>query len=289
MTTTLTPPPVPPAPPSDGGVTGPVSPQPPAHRPGSRVVAILTIVLGIALILGALGTSVLAAIGTSQRGASGTLTADAVGIQSLKVDVAAADLTIVYGGESVVLDVNGAASDWRVRRDGPALVVATQRTWWSALRPFNESDTAVLTLPQSLKGSALDADLSLSAGSLRADGDFGRLDVTVSAGAMNLSGRAATLDAEVSAGRLVFDLARVDTARLKLSAGSVDGSLAGSAPSAVSVDLSAGRLALILPDDRYAVSSNASAGDIENRLRVDSTSPHRITVGVSAGYVSLRS
>lgn len=289
MTTTLTPPPVPPAPPSDPGATGLVSPQPPARRPASRVVAILTIVLGVALILGALGTSVLAAIGSSQRGTSGTLTADATDIQSLKVDVAAADLTVVYGGESVVLDVNGAAGDWRVRREGAALVVTTQRTWWSALRPFSESDTAVLTLPRSLEGAALDANLSLSAGALRADGDFGRLDVTVSAGAMNLSGRASTLDADVSAGRLVFDLARVDTARLKLSAGSVDGSLTGSAPSAVSVDLSAGRLALVLPDDRYAVSSDASAGDIENRLRVDSTSPHRITVGVSAGYVSLRS
>lgn len=284
--TTLTPPPVPPSPPAP--------PQPPAAPPAttrsaSRVVAILTIALGGALILGALGTAALGALGSATRGAGGTLTADAAGIRSLDVDVAAADLTIVYGGDEVTLDVDGAASDWRLRRDGGSLVVETQRAWWSGIRPFAESDTAVLTLPRALERSALDADISLSAGALRAQGTYGELDLTVSAGSMTVSGGASALEADVSAGRLVIDLDRVQTADFTLSAGSVEGSLTGSAPRALTAELSAGRLALVLPDDTYAVSTDASAGDVENRLRVDPASPHRITISVAAGFASLRS
>lgn len=275
MTTTLTPPPVPPA--------------PPEPRPGSRVVAILTIALGVALILGALGTSALGAIGAAARGAGGTLTADATGIRSLDVDVAAADVTVVYGDGDATLEVDGDAADWRLRRDGDRLIVSTARSWWSAIRPFAQTDTAVLTLPRTLERAALDATFSLSAGSLRAEGAYGTLHATVRAGSMDLSGRASTLDADVSAGRLVFDLARVDVAGFTISAGAIEGSLTGTAPRSVTAELSAGRLALVLPDDRYAVSTDASAGEVENRLRVDPTSPHHVTIGVSAGYASLRS
>jgi hypothetical protein len=37
----------------------------------------------------------------------------------------------------------------------------------------------------------------------------------------------------------------------------------------LTADLSAGRLALVLPDVAYAVSTYAAAGNVENRLRVD--------------------
>jgi hypothetical protein len=106
---------------------------------------------------------------------------------------------------------------------------------------------------------------------------------------MELTGRATELTADVSAGRLVMDLAGVDRAGFKLSAGSVEGSLTGSAPQMLTADLSAGRLALVLPDVAYAVSTYAAAGNVENRLRVDPSSPHRIALTVSAGFVSLRS
>lgn len=288
MTTTLTPPP--PTAGADGPSGGrPETPsRPSGPRPAARVVAILTIALGVALILGAFGTSALGAIAGATRH-SGTLTADAAGVRALDVDVAAADLSIVYGGDRASLAVDGAAADWRLRRDGDRLVVTTERSWWSAMRPFGRSDTAVLTLPRSLERVALDGDLTLSAGALRVQGAYGTLDVTVSAGSMELSGRAAELTANVSAGRLVMDLADVDRAGFKLSAGSVEGRLTGSAPRALTADLSAGRLALVLPDSTYAVSTDAAAGDVENRLRVDPSSPHRITVTVSAGFASLRS
>ncbi|EIC08402.1 hypothetical protein OR221_1495 [Microbacterium laevaniformans OR221] len=288
MTTTLTPPPPTTGAggPADGSSHGPSRPAGP--RPAARVVAILTIVLGAALILGAFGSSALGAIAGAARG-NGTLTADAAGIRTLDVDVAAADVSIVYGGDRATLEVDGAVADWHLHRDGDRLVVTTQRSWWSAIRPFGRSDTAVLTLPRSLERVALDGDLTLSAGALRVQGTYGALKATVSAGSMELTGRAAELTADVSAGRLVMDLAGVDRAGFKLSAGSVEGSLTGSAPQMLTADLSAGRLALVLPDVAYAVSTYAAAGNVENRLRVDPSSPHRIALTVSAGFVSLRS
>ena len=288
MTTTLTPPP--PTAGAGGASAGRPDgpPRPTGPRPAARVVAILTIALGAALIFGAFATSALGAIAGAARG-SGTLTADAADVRTLTVDVAAADLSIVYGGDRASLEVDGAVADWRLRRDGDRLVVTTQRTWWSAIRPFGRSDTAVLTLPRSLERVALDGDLTLSAGALRVQGTYGTVDATVSAGSMELSGRAAALTADVSAGRLVVDLAGVDRAGFKLSAGSVEGSLTGSAPRTLTADLSAGRLALVLPDATYAVSTDAAAGDVENRLRVEPDSPRRISLTVSAGFASLRS
>jgi len=282
MTAILTPPPTSPA--------SPPTPPSPEPRAASRVVAILTIVLGATLILGAFASSALGAIGAATRGGSGTLTADAAGVRGLDVDVAAADFRIVYGdGDAASLDVDGAAADWHLRRDGDRLVVSTQRSWWSVIRPFSSSDTAVLTLPRALESVPLDANLSLSAGSLRAEGTYATLDLTLAAGAMDVSGRADVVTADVSAGRLLFDLSRVETLGVKLSAGSIEGGLTGTAPRSVSADLSAGRLALVLPDAAYQVSTDASAGEIDNRLRTDQSSPNRITVTVSAGFASLRS
>ena len=102
MTTTLTPPPPTAGAggPSAGRPDGP--PRPTGPRPAARVVAILTIALGAALIFGAFATSALGAIAGAARG-SGTLTADAADVRALTVDVAAADLSIVYGGVATAI------------------------------------------------------------------------------------------------------------------------------------------------------------------------------------------
>ena len=134
-----------------------------------------------------------------------------------------------------------------------------------------------------------DADLSLSAGALRADGRYSSLDLDLSAGSMSVSGTAQSLDADVSAGRLVLDLDGVDEADLRLSAGAIGGELTGRAPQEVTVDVSAGRLELTLPDASYAVASDVSAGEFQNRLTVDAGSDHRVSVSVSAGFALLRS
>lgn len=268
------------APGDAGGSGGP--------RASARVVAILAIVLGVVLVAGALVTGVFSAVrAASQR--TETLTTDATGIRSLDIDVAGADLTVAYGGDEVRLTVTGNASDWRLRRDGDGLTVTTERGWWGSWARFGESDVAVLTLPQSLERSGLDADLSLAAGTLQANGAFSALDLDLSAGSIDVSGSARSLEADVSAGRLVFDLADVGEAELQLSAGAANGELSGHAPREVAIDVSAGRLDLTLPDEAYAVTPDVSAGEFTNRLSVGPTAGNSVSVNVSAGYVALRS
>ncbi len=288
MSTTLTPPPLPPVPPTALAQVAGTPGGPDGPRASSRVIAILAIALGTTLILGTIAVGVGSAVRAAARGTA-TLTADATGIRDLDIDIAAANLEIVYRGDAVTLDVTGNAGDWHLGRDGESLTVSTDRSWWGPWRLFDEGDVAVLTLPASLENTEIDADLSLSAGQLRTDGTFGELDVDLSAGTIDLGGSARSLDVDVSAGRLQFDLADVGETDLQLSAGSVTGTLTGSAPREVTVDVSAGRLELTLPDETYAVTSDVSAGDFQNRLRVDAGSAHRVSVEVSAGFVGLHS
>lgn len=289
MSTTLTPPAGPPVAPGGAPAGAPVPPpRPGTPRASSRVIAILAIALGSVLILGTIAVGVGSAVrAAAQR--TETLTADAAGIRDLDVDVAAANLEIVYRGDTVALEVTGNAGDWRLTRDGDSLTVSTDRSWWGGWRLFGEGDVAVLTLPAALERTAIDADLSLSAGELRTSGAYGDLDVDLNAGAMDLGGTARSFDADVSAGRLQFDLAGVADAELQLSAGNATGAIAGAAPRELTVDVSAGRLDLTLPDDAYAVTTDVSAGDFENGLRVDDGSRNRVAVTVSAGFVALRS
>lgn len=276
MTTTLTPPPA--------GSPAPVPPSDP--RSSSRVIAILAICFGTVLIIGAVFTGVFTAVRAAAQQTS-TLTADAAGITGLNVDVGAADFTIVYAGAEVTLDVTGNAGDWHLTRDGGTLDVTTDRGWWGGWRFFGDGDTAVLTLPERLKDTRMDADFSLGAGVLRAEGTYGELELDLGAGSIDVSGSAESLDADISAGRAVFDLADVDQVRLQVSAGGVTGTLTGTAPSDVAIDVSAGRLELTLPDTTYALATDVSAGDLEHTLSTDPASDNRITASVSAGFVKL--
>ena len=82
----------------------------PRPRSSARVIAVLAMVFGSLLIVGSLTIgAVSAARAASVR--TDTLTADATGIRSLDVDVAAADLKIVYGGDEASLTVTGVSSD----------------------------------------------------------------------------------------------------------------------------------------------------------------------------------
>lgn len=263
---------------------GPPAPPTAPRRTSARVVAILAIVLGSALILGTLVSAVFSVVrATSLR--TETFTADAAGVSELDIDISGASLEIQYGDEAT-LTVDGAAGDWRFERDEDALRVTNERSWWSGWR-WGGTDEAVLTLPRSLERTALDADLRVSGGVLDAAGTFGELDLDLAAGSMDVSGSARELSVDGSAGRIVLDLADVDSAELTLSAGALTGALTGGAPQEITADVSAGRLDLTVPDESYAVTSDVSAGDFRHTLTVDPTSPHRVSVQVSAGAVLL--
>lgn len=283
--TTLTPPPViPAAPPQPAGPpTGP--------RDSSRAVALVATILGGALVIGTIIGAVMGVIRLASVH-TGELTASAAGVASLDVDVSSVELDIVYDDVSdATLSVTGSGIDgWKLERTGDALSLRTDRGWWGFRGWFDldSLDRATLTLPESLSGSGMDATLRLSAGSITTDGDFGALGINLSAGSITASGSANTLTVDASAGRVVLDVADVREAELELSAGSIEGSLTGTTPESVDIDVSAGSLSLRLPEGPYAVSQDVSAGTFTNDLRVDPSSEHEISVDLSAGSVRLR-
>lgn len=294
MSTTLTPPPVPPQPPvppvpPQGTYGAPGTNPPPApRRASSRTVATIAIVVGSLIILGGLGSAVFSAMRASAV-TSDTMTVDAAGVTGLDVDISAAELRVVYADiDAVQLEVTGNAGNWRLEREEDGVTVRTERGGWFDFIGMRDMDRAVLTLPEAFANRAIDASLSLSAGSITTDGTFGDLDIDLSAGAITVTGSARELDVEVSAGRTVLDLADVRSGSIQVSAGDVEGRLTGSAPSEFGIEVSAGRVDLGLPDTTYTVSSDISAGNLDNALQTSTSASSRITVSISAGNVALR-
>lgn len=296
---TLTPPPAPQASgaphPADAPVASgaPLAWAPPPQKPssGSRVVAILAIVLGGLLLVGVIGGAVIttlaaASVHTSSR------TASVAGVSGLDVDVSAGSLRVEFGdvreAELEVRSPSG-AERWVLERDGDQLVVSSPQRFGGWLFEnwfFGRPGDGVLRLPASLQLSA--ADVDLSAGEVIVDGDFGELDVTVSAGKAIVHGSAESLITDVSAGEARLELDDVATARLGVSAGSLDARFSGAAPREVGVEISAGSAQLRVPEGVYAVESSVSAGDFDNRIGSTPGASNTISVHVSAGSAVLR-
>jgi len=279
MSTTVTPPP--PVVPVGGQ-----PPQSPAPRSSSRVIAILAICLGVVLILGAITTAVFSAVRAAAV-RTDTLTADASGITSLDIDVEAAGFRIAYGSDEATLEVTGGGTDWRLERNGDTLEVRSHRPWWGRWDWWIGEERVVLTLPDRYADQTLDASFDLGAGSITANGTYGELELDLGAGAMDISGSAQSVDAQISAGRASLDLDDVDTATLRLSAGSMDGELRGPLRS-LALDVSAGRISMTIPDQVYDLTEDKSAGEITHNLDTSSSSRNTITASVSAGSIDLR-
>ena len=218
------------------------------------------------------------------------------GVQSLDARVDGAELRIEFhsGDEATLRADEGSTDGWTLRtNDGELQVRSPQRGWFGWFTPdvfggdwFDEGDSVTLLLPESLAG--LDADLSLSAGALSADGRFGELDADLSAGRMNLAGSADSLELSLSAGAADVTLDGVDEASFDVSAGRADAELTGTAPSEVSVEVSAGQLNLTLPEDTYDLRQEVSAGSLNSELRQDPDSANVVHVSLAAGTVNLR-
>ncbi|MFC8680365.1 DUF4097 family beta strand repeat-containing protein [Microbacterium ureisolvens] len=281
MSTTLTPPPAAPDRTAE-------APRPPAG--GSRAVAIVVIVLGGLVLLGAMisasvGTIASASVQTTSR------TLDAAGVDELTVDASAGTLRVEFGDVSEAeLQVTGSwgAVDWRFERRGDTLEVSSpDRFGWFGWRGWfgGQATDAVLLLPSSLEG--LDADVSLAAGEFVTDGEFGILDLSLAAGSFDVSGAAESLTADVSAGRGTIELADVSAADLQVSAGSLDATLTGAQPDTVQLDVSAGSLRVTVPEGEYDVTSDVSAGGFDNRIGSTPGASSTIQVQVSAGEAVL--
>ncbi|MCR2810879.1 MULTISPECIES: DUF4097 domain-containing protein [unclassified Microbacterium] len=267
---------------------GTPTPPPGETRGASRVVAILTIALGGAVVLGAIGSATFSTIAAASV-RSEAQSIDATGVTELDVSVDGAALRIEFDEVAeATLEVTsgGGVGPWTLERDGDELNVASPRTFGPRWLFFGDVK-ATLTLPSEIQGAALDAVLDLSAGDLTVDGDFGNLDIRIGAGGLTVDGSAQTLLAELSAGAADIELADVREAQFSVSAGTVDARLTGSSPREVTVDVSAGSLDLRVPEGAYDVRSDVSAGEFNNELRTDAGARNVVDVTVSAGSATI--
>lgn len=290
-------------PPFAGPEAPPAAAEPPTGGPGGSgrgpgVTAILvsTAVIGGIALLGSGATAAVAATGTmlstsGERGDS-VQTVDAEGITSIDLDVDAGNMRVEFGDvdEAELSVTNSRNPGWTLEREGDELVVRSpdfEWGWWFG-GWFGDDQSAVLTLPEDLRTHAVDADLTLDAGSLDVVGDFGALDLTVNAGALDVEGSAESLAVEMSAGRADVALDGVDQADLGVSAGDMNVDLTGRAPSLTTIEVSAGSLDLTVPDTSYAIEEDVSAGSLDARVDKGSSSARVIQVSLSAGSVTIR-
>lgn len=286
-----------PAPPAPAPHAAPTAPPPGAsggRSSGTTAVMVITAVVGGIALLGSGGTAAAAAAGNimSSSRPDSVQTVGVDGIEGIDVDADASSMRVEFGDveEAQLSITNGRGTAWTFDRDGDELIVRSPDGvfgWWFG-NWFGDEEIAVLTLPESLRGDALDADLDLDAGSLDVVGDFGVLDVRVNAGALDVEGSAVELDAEMNAGRADILLDGVTRADLGVSAGDLTVELTGTAPTTTTIEVNAGTLDLTVPDVEYAITQNVSAGTLNAKVDEGSSSRRTIDVSLSAGTATIR-
>jgi hypothetical protein len=278
MSTTLTPPPPAPQAPAPTGPSGP-----------SRAVAIVAMVLGAVVIL---GTAAVAAFGTvlSTTHRSEVVTsADTTSVDTLEVHLSAGRLRIEFADVSqpqIEAQTSVGSGPWTMRVNGTTLVVRSPDSNFAWRGLFGPSDQATLRLPTAMQG--MDASLRVAAGDLSANGRFGALKLDLQAGSASINGTATDLVSKTSAGTGALDLSGVTTADIAVTAGTMDAVLRGDQPSSTKVQVDAGALTLSLPQGQYDVTSDVSAGHLDNRLGTHSGADSTVDVHVSAGQVTLQ-
>ncbi|WP_156760219.1 hypothetical protein [Microbacterium karelineae] len=279
------------------GTTAPTPPAPtggpqqsPTARSGTRALAVTIGVLGgAALVLSGVGVA-FATVGStiaSTLGEAGQAAVSAVGVANVVADVDAGELDIEFGrGDEVSLEHYSDGGAWTLERDGDTVVVSSpDRDFGISFFDWNHRQEATLVLPESLEG--VDLDVTMAAGSLTADGEFGAVSYDIDAGHIEVEGSAESIDARMSAGRSVLELDSVSQVFLAITAGSLDADLTGEAPEAVTVHVTAGSAELQLPDVPYDVRVDREAGGFDSSLTESRSSSRTIDGTVTAGSLSL--
>jgi len=283
MTDTLTPPPAPPT----------AAPGPgPRREPSAagRVVAILAIVFGAILVVGAVLSATIGTI-SSALVRTETRTLPVTAFSDLDVDLAAGELTVVFvdglRAPELAVTSSAGADEWTFAAEGDILTVASPDHRWFPRWWFGGIGSATLRLPASAQTGGLDADLHAAAGELEVSGRFADLDVELGAGRVTVSGGADELSLDVSAGSAELDLGEVRTADITVSAGAARTHFTGTAPGSITADVSAGSLDMTVPDGAYDIRSDVSAGRFDSRIASQPGAASTVSVQVSAGSATL--
>jgi len=283
MTDTLTPPPAPPT-----AAQGPGPRREPSAA--GRVVAILALVFGAVLVVGAVLSATIGTI-SSALVRTETRTLPATAFSDLDVDLAAGELTVVFvdglRAPELTVTSSGGAGEWTFAAEDDTLTVASPDHRWFPRWWFGGIGSATLRLPASAQTGGLDADLHAAAGELEVSGRFADLDVDLGAGRVTVSGGADELSLDVSAGSVELDLGEVRTADITVSAGAARTHFTGTAPRSITADVSAGSLDMTVPDGAYDIRSDVSAGRFDSRIASQPGAASTVSVQVSAGSATL--
>jgi hypothetical protein len=265
------------------------SPAPRGPSSGRTWITIaLAVIGGFALVGTGASAAIAAAVNMSGSGTHSVRSVDVTGVTRIDLDASASEVRVLFGDvDEAELEVSE-GREWTIERKGDELVVNSPDSWfgWSFGGWFSDVQTVELTLPEELEGTA--ASFSLGAGSLEVIGDFGDMEVDVGAGDLTIDGSADTFGVDIGAGSAEILLDGVSTAELLVSAGDLSVEFTGTAPREIVIDTSAGTTDVTVPDVRYDVSEETSAGSIDNRLDQGSDARNTIDVTVSAGSVTLR-
>lgn len=269
--------------------------------PQTNWVAITAGVVGGALLLGAMGAAAIAGIYAINRDTGGEaqyLTSGAEGITALSVDAVASRFTMTCEGaldrpDTFEFSTESGERQWQLHERRGHLYVEPVEPWMSV--NFGAGTERLQDVTLGLPASACDGsvplntDVELGAGKLLVDGSYSDFQANIEAGDFDFKGDAARFELDIAAGSADFVANNVVEGTVTVTAGKVKGEFAGSAPTLLKTEVSAGRATLTLPDETYSVRSEVSAGGFDNGLRTEQGMTKReVRVNVSAGQLSLK-
>lgn len=236
----------------------------------------------------------------TSEGSEGTFTADASGITTLNVDLSFASLAVEYVEDAqdeeewASLQVyskgdSGTLADrWSLTLEGNELNIERAAEPGSTFMGRTKGDTAMLTLPHSLKAGIESGSIVVNAGEFTGTGRFNELDIELNAGTVNFNGAVSRLDAEANLGEVHLTVDGVTEAEVSANKSTGAVALTGTMPKRLDVEANMSELEVQLPAGGYRVETESALGDVTNDLKIDKGSPSLVRIEATASELRIR-
>ncbi|WP_424465375.1 DUF4097 family beta strand repeat-containing protein [Pseudoclavibacter helvolus] len=220
-----------------------------------------------------------------------TITQSVAGVSSLRVDVDSVGIEIEFGDVTEAelrVETKGfrQAGDWQLTTEGGELSVE-RLSGGRGGGPFGDEELS-LTLPKTLEGDELDAQITVSSGAASIEGDFGDLVIETNSGASNFDGSAANLSVATGSGATNIDADVAGDVVLSANSGAINAVFGGAQPTSTDISLESGFGSVSLPDGDYLVESNLQESGMANvNVRQSESSKSTLSVSVGSGFLTV--
>ncbi|MGO2110667.1 MAG: hypothetical protein ACTH31_03545, partial [Pseudoclavibacter sp.] len=210
------------------------------------------------------------------------------GVEAIEIDGSASDITVEFADiEDATLDVEttvGPEPAWTFEVEDDVLtVVETHDGGFTGPISGWAPTTALVTLPESMRGDLVDLSATISSGALTIDGDFGDVELVANSGGLLFMGGAETMDVDVQSGFGDVTVADADEVAIDVGSGAFSAVIEGEQPSSIAVDVNSGWADVMVPAGEYRVSGDVQSGardiNVDESTQADST----LEVNVSSG------